>query len=94
MLVEIKGDSLWQFKLYYTDEIKIEHPNRFNPFESIDGVLMEYEMINYDTHMRFVPERIETKEVDQESLKLEKDYEMVSANRINDEIKAIFAKVK
>lgn len=94
MLVEMKGDSLWQFKLYYTDKIKIEHPNRFTPFESIEGVLMEYEMINYDTHMRFIAERIETKEVDQESLKLENDYEMVSANKINDEIKAIFAKVK
>mgnify|MGYP000123007130 CR=1 FL=1 len=94
VLVEMKGDSLWQFKLYYTSEINIDEPNRFTPFKAIDGVLMEYEMINYDTHMRFVAERIESKEINHESLKLEKDYEMVSASRLNDEIKAIFAKVK
>lgn len=93
-IVEMKGDSSWQFRLYYTNQIKIKQPNRHSPFHEIDGVLMEYEMINYNTHMRFVAEKVEEIKVDQAILKLEEDYEIVSPDKLNGEIQAIFAKVK
>ncbi|MEQ8908847.1 MAG: DUF4412 domain-containing protein [Vicingaceae bacterium] len=93
-IVNFRGDSAWQFRLYYTDQIKIKNPNRHSPFHEIDGVLMEYEMINYQTHMRFIAEKVEEIEVEASSLKLEDDYEIVSADKLNGELEAIFAKVK
>jgi hypothetical protein len=93
-LVSIGGDSSWNFKLYYTTEIKIKNPNQHTPFQDIKGVLMEYEMINYNTHMHFIADKVEQVEVDQNSLKLEQDYELVSANKLNQELETIFAKVK
>jgi hypothetical protein len=93
-LVKMKGDTTWEFKLYYTDKIRIDQPNRHSPFAEIEGVLMEYEMINYDTHMHFVAQQVIEKEVKREDILLEEDYEMVSADKLNKEIEAIFAKVR
>lgn len=90
----IKKDNKEISKLYYTEEIDIETPNKATPFNEIPGVLMEYEMINYDTHMHFIVENVVEKEIDNDDLILEDGYEMVSSTRLESEIQAIFNKVK
>jgi GLPGLI family protein len=82
------------FKVYFTDDIKIKDPNKATPFKDIPGVLMEYEMVNYDTHMHFIVDEVIEKEVHKDDLLLEEGYEMVNAERLSKEIQSIFNKVK
>jgi GLPGLI family protein len=87
-------DGKESFKIYYTEKISIEDPNKATPFKGIPGVLMEYEMISYDTHMHFIVNEVIQKEIQKEDLALEDGYKMVSSNRLGNEIQSIFDKVK
>ena len=92
-LVKVQSDSLWTFKLYFTDEINMDSPNKYTPFKAIDGVLMQYEILSYDTHMVFTAQKVNPIE-DSINIKLEDGYEQVSPERLKQEIEAIFATVK
>jgi len=93
--VKVKGDSSWSFMVYYTREIDIPSINQHTPFNKIDGVLMQYDIVSYDTHMRFIAEKvIPNDELKAESIYLEEGYEAVSPARLKEEIESIFAKVK
>lgn len=94
MIATVQEDSIWDFKLYYTDEINVPNSNYMNPFEKIEGVLMQYEMINHDLHMLFVAENVLKKEIKKEDIYLEDDYKMVSPTQLESELDAIFEKVK
>lgn len=93
-IAHIKGDSSWSFDVYYTNQIAIANPNRLTPFESIKGVLMEYDLYNYNTHMRFMAQKVTEKEVDPALIDLEEDYVMISPTDLKSEIESIFAKVQ
>jgi hypothetical protein len=90
----VKGDSIWEFKLYYTDEIDVPNSNYLNPFAEIEGVLMQYEMINNDLHMLFIAENVLKKDINREDILLAEEYEMVSPENLEKELEAIFEKVK
>jgi GLPGLI family protein len=45
------------FTVYYTDQIKLRHPNVTNPYRNINGVLMEFELNLLYLKMRFVAEK-------------------------------------
>lgn len=92
--ITVYGDSTWTFELYYTEEIKIKEVNNHTPFKEIKGVLMEYEITSYDTHMHFVAQEVLDIEVTDEELELEEGYEMVSPEKLKTEIETVFAKVR
>lgn len=92
--VIVLKDNVEKFKLYYTEEIEIENPNKSAPFERIPGVLMEYEMVNYDIHMHFIADEVFKKEITKEDLDIGEGYEMVSSDRLSKEMQSIFDKVK
>jgi len=94
VIATVKEDSVWEFKLYFTDEINIPEPNYMNPFEDIKGVLMQYEMISHDLHMLFVAESVHKKEIERDDILLADDYTMVSPENLKTELDAIFEKVK
>jgi len=47
------GDTI---TIYYTDDIKLKHPNATNPYNEISGVLMEFELKLLYLQMRFTAE--------------------------------------
>lgn len=49
-----QGDT---FDIYYTDEIAIENPNSTNPYNQIDGVLLEFQLKLEYLKMKFTAER-------------------------------------
>ena len=94
-VVTVKGDSSWTFKLYYTDEIDIPKSNQHTPFKDIEGVLMQYDLVSYDTHMRFIAEKVSAKDdITLEEIQLEEGYESVTPDELKKEIESIFDKVK
>lgn len=94
MQATVMGDSIWEFKLYYTDEINIPEANYMNPFEKVHGVLMQYEMINHDLHMLLTAENVFKKEINRDDILLTDDYTIVTPEKLSSELDAIFEKVK
>ena len=45
--------------VYYTDEIRLKHPNSTNPYHKIKGVLMEFELKLLYLNMHFIAEKYE-----------------------------------
>jgi hypothetical protein len=45
------------FVIFYTQEIKLRHPNSTNPYRKVKGVLMEFELNLLYLRMRFVAEK-------------------------------------
>ncbi len=92
--VKVKSEQDWEFKVYYNNTFGIESPNKHSPFNEIDGVLMEYEILSNDTHMKFTAQRVITDEIDDSELILEEGYEMISPEELRKEIESIFEKVQ
>lgn len=92
--ITVRGDSTWTYKAYYTDKIKIENPNRFTPFEKINGVLLDYQIVKYNTHMHFTASEVIAKKISVPFEEIEEGYEIVPSEKIGSEIKNIFAKLK
>ncbi|MBN2683205.1 MAG: hypothetical protein JXR58_11905 [Bacteroidales bacterium] len=69
-------------ELYYTEDIKIEKPNRNNPFEEIQGVLMEYQMSFQKIPMVFKFKYIEKIKVDDSEFKVPDDFEKVTKDEM------------
>lgn len=91
--VKVLGDSSWSFTVYYTNEINMPNSNRHTPFKSIDGVLLQYDILSYDVHMIFTAQKVIPIE-DSINVKLEEGYEQVSPERLKKEIESIFATIK
>lgn len=92
--VEVLGDSSWGFKAFYTEKIIIKNSTKHTPFNKINGVLMQYEIISYKTHMKFTATKVTETEVDLKDIELEDGYIMVEPKELKAEIEAIFEKVK
>lgn len=92
--VTVTGDSTWSFKLFYTEKIMIKDANLYTPFKEIKGVLMEYEINSYDTHMRFVAQNVNQVEVAKEEINLEEGYSIVEPIELKKQIENVFSKVK
>ncbi|MAY83731.1 MAG: hypothetical protein CMP59_06305 [Flavobacteriales bacterium] len=92
--VVVPGDSSWTFNLFYTDEINIPNFNYRNPFEGLDGVLMEYDILTNNLHMHFEATKVLEKEVDSEEIKISEDYEQVSSKKLREQLESIFDKVR
>lgn len=91
--VLVEGDSTWNFKVFYTDEINIRKSNAHTPFKQINGVLMEYQFLSNNILMNFIATKIIAKEVDAEAVQLEDGYEMVSPTVLKEEIQKLFANI-
>lgn len=92
--VDVKADSSWSFMLYYTTEIDVPKANYRNPFEEIDGVLMQYDLLNQDLHMRLKAVKVMDKEVDLKDIRVDEEFEKVSSARLRKELESIFQKVQ
>lgn len=93
--ITVNSDSTWSFTVFYTNEIDLPNPNEHTPFKEIEGVLMQYELISYDTHMRFTANKVTSNEsIALENIQLEEGYENVSPLKLKSEIESIFATIK
>jgi GLPGLI family protein len=65
------------FEIYYTEEIKLKHPNSTNPYKKVKGVLMEFQLDLLYLRMHFVAE------------KFHPSNEMVQQHKISDQVKMV-----
>ncbi len=63
--------------IYYTDKFKITDPNWCNPFSEIDGVMLAYEIEQFDTRARIVASNISYEKVKDETIQKETGFKEV-----------------
>jgi GLPGLI family protein len=71
-----------QFIIYYTNEIKLKHPNSTNPYKKIAGVLMEFELKLLYLHMRFEAEKYQALDDYSITPKINENSKQVSRNQM------------
>jgi hypothetical protein len=82
--VKVEDETGSEFFIYYTKDLNIKNPNFANPFASIDGVLMEYQMKKFGLEMRFTAKSVKGDDVDESCFELPADYKPVSMDEMNE----------
>ncbi len=84
--ITIPGGEIEQFSVYYTDKIKLEKANLFNPFKEIPGVLLEFQYEMFDITTSLTATKIEQVEVDDAIFEVPSGYKKVSKEEMEEVI--------
>ncbi len=85
-LVIFEDISIPEVEVFYTNAIKMDHPNWCTQYHEIEGVLMAYEIEEFGIRMRLEATRVEWKDVDDELLNPKEDYTPISRESMNVEL--------
>jgi len=72
------------FDIYYTNEIAIKDPNWASPFSEIDGVLLEYQLKNFNIEMRLKANIVKKDEVNDKDFDVEPDYKRITKEEMTE----------
>lgn len=78
-----------EIELYYTENIGLKDPNWHTPFASIPGVLLRYEIEQYNMRMRLEAVSVERALIPEENFKLQEGFEEVTPERMQYELQQI-----
>jgi GLPGLI family protein len=81
--INFVNDSIPDYDVYYTNEIKINTPNWSNHFKEIDGVLMEYRISKYNIEMRLMAKTVSKTKIDDSNFVLSNDYKIISTSELD-----------
>jgi hypothetical protein len=76
--VEIPESGTTRY-IWYTNEIRVEKPNRMTPYREIDGVLMDFFYIIGKAEMQFTADEVIVKQIPDKEFERKKNYKEVSA---------------
>jgi len=86
MDIKFNNDTISDFSIYYTNQIKLDNPNTHNPFSKLNGVLLEYQMSFQKIPMRLVAKRVASEEVLDEEFEVPAAYEKVDREKMQEVI--------
>ncbi|MCI0522051.1 MAG: hypothetical protein L0Y37_00175, partial [Bacteroidales bacterium] len=69
--------------VWYTDEIRVENPNRMTPYREIDGVLMDFFYIIGDAELEFIADDIFVRDIPDKNFEKKKNYKEVSGGYLD-----------
>ncbi len=78
-----------QFSIYHTDKINIKGFNKQTPFESIDGVLLEFQLLFYGIPMKFTATKITGKEIPSEEFEVPGNYKRINRKTMKEIIELL-----
>ncbi|MGM0497855.1 MAG: hypothetical protein ACQESJ_08060 [Bacteroidota bacterium] len=78
-----------QFFIYYTDKIDIKGFNNQTPFESIDGVLLEFQLDFYDIPMKFTAKKIKQTDIPPEEFEIPEEYKKINKKTMKEIIELL-----
>lgn len=78
------SDSTKNFSIYYTDDIGIKDPNWCSPFHEIKGVLMEYNISQFNVEMHLRAKAVTAADIDDEEFAVPADYEKITQKEMEE----------
>jgi hypothetical protein len=88
-IVSSNNDSI--FKITTTNEIDINNINWCTPFNEINNVMLEYNLIQYGIEMKFKANKINDVKVADNFLTVDNDYEFLPIKKYLTEVKTILS---
>jgi hypothetical protein len=82
--VKLKDEYATEFDIFYTNELDIKNPNFTNPYNMVDGVLMEYQMKKFGLEMKFTAKLVKPESIDDAIFELPTDYKAISQQEMNE----------
>jgi len=76
-------DSFAPFNIAYTKDIKIHNPNKKNPFNKIDGVLLDFQVNMYNMDMRFIAKKVVEKNVPDSIFRIPNEYKRINRKTVD-----------
>lgn len=74
------------FSIYYTNEIQLSNPNCNNPFNMIDGVLLEFQMSFQKIPMKLTAKKVLKEEITDEEFETPEGYSKVPKEKMQEVI--------
>lgn len=74
-----KGNS---FNIYFTNELKALNPNWFTPFPQVKGIVLEYQMVQYNFLMKVKASKVEMITSDSLSFEFSTDFKTISKDEL------------
>ena len=81
-IVSFSDKSNEPFEILYTNEIKIKKPNKATPFNSIDGVLMQFNIQLSNIQMKLTASKYLKDQVSSDLFDIPKEYKSVSRDKL------------
>ena len=78
-----------QFSVYYTNKIDIKGFNKQTPFESIDGVLLEFQLLFYGMPMEFRATKVGKKKIPSAEFEVSKNYKRINRKTMKEIIELL-----
>jgi hypothetical protein len=78
--VSFETSNIEPFLFYYTDEIGLPNPNYANPYENIDGVLMQFQVKLNKLRMELTANEVYTNEVSNNEFEIPEGFKRVTKN--------------
>jgi len=82
-------DKKMHYNIFYTDHIDIEGFTRHTPFESIKGVLMEFQIELYQMPFRFIATKVKEKEIPEKEFIIPQGYKPVNKKTLHEIIEIL-----
>lgn len=79
----VKDQNGNTFNIYYTEELKANNPNWFTPFPQIKGIVLEYQMVQYNFLMNVSASKVEMIESDSLSFEFSNDFSPITKEELN-----------
>lgn len=77
------------FNIYYTDQIDIEGFTRHTPFQSINGVLMEFQLELYQMPFRLIATEVKRQKITDDAFTIPQDYKAVNKKTLQEIIEVL-----
>ncbi len=74
------------FTVFYTNEIKLDNPNCNNPYQQIDGVLLEYQMKFQKIPVHLIARKVIKEDISDDEFVVPDGYQKVSKEKIQEVI--------
>lgn len=84
--IEIPGGEIENFSIFYTEDIKLDNANLFNPFKEVPGVLLEFQYEMFDITTCLTATKVEKIEVNDEIFEVPAGYKRVSKEEMEEVI--------
>ncbi len=77
-------DPKKNFAIYYTDDIGIKDPNWCSPFHEISGVLMEYNITQFNIEMHLTAKTVTAVDLGDDEFAVPTDYEKITQSEMEE----------
>jgi len=84
--VYLNDSSKAAFTIYYTNDIKLENPNCNNPYQQVDGVLLEFQMKFQKIPVHLIAKKVIKEEIPEDEFIVPDGYQKVSKEKIQEVI--------